>query len=71
MKEKPEVSQIFKNFKNMIQTQFNNKIQILRIDNPRHYFNSFLEEFLSWEGTVHHSSCIDTPQQNGIAERKN
>ncbi|RVW35073.1 Retrovirus-related Pol polyprotein from transposon TNT 1-94 [Vitis vinifera] len=27
--------------------------------------------FLAQEGIVHLSSCVDTPQQNGIAERKN
>ncbi|GMP80639.1 hypothetical protein CsSME_00035660 [Camellia sinensis var. sinensis] len=27
-------------------------------------------EFLAKEGIVHLSSCVDTPQQNGIAERK-
>ncbi|RVX01052.1 Retrovirus-related Pol polyprotein from transposon TNT 1-94 [Vitis vinifera] len=30
-----------------------------------------LGEFLAQEGIVHLSSCVDTPQQNGIAERKN
>lgn len=71
MKEKSETSQIFKNFKNMIQTQFQSKIQILKSDNARDYFNSILGEFLAQEGIVHLSSCVDTPQQNGIAERKN
>ncbi|RVW78478.1 Retrovirus-related Pol polyprotein from transposon TNT 1-94 [Vitis vinifera] len=28
-------------------------------------------EFLAQEGIVHLSSCVDTPQQNGITERKN
>nr|CAN65095.1 hypothetical protein VITISV_011639 [Vitis vinifera] len=71
MKEKSETSQIFKNFKNMIQTQFQSKIQILKSDNARDYFNSIIGEFLAQEGIVHLSSCVDTPQQNGIAERKN
>ena len=71
MKEKSETGQIFKNFKNMIQTQFQSKIQILKSDNARDYFNSILGEFLAKEGIVHLSSCVDTPQQNGIAERKN
>ncbi|KAL6319870.1 hypothetical protein AAG906_036940 [Vitis piasezkii] len=55
----------------MIQTQFQSKIQILKSDNARDYFNSILGEFLAQEGIVHLSSCVDTPQQNGIAERKN
>ena len=70
MKEKSETSQIFKNFSKMIQTQFQSKIQILKSDNAKDYFNLNLGEFLSQEGIVHISSCVDTPQQNGIAERK-
>ena len=71
MKEKSETGQNFKNFKNMIQTQFQSKIQILKSDNARDYFNSILGEFLAKEGIVLLSSCVDTPQQNGIFERKN
>ena len=62
MKEKSEVDQIFKNFYNIIQTQFHEKIQVLKIDNARDYFNSVIGEFLLKEGIVHQSSCIDTPQ---------
>ena len=71
MKEKSEVSQIFKNFYNMIQTQFHAKIQVLKINNVRYYFNSILGVFLLKEGVVHQKFCINTPQQNGIGERKN
>lgn len=71
MKDKFETSQIFKKFQIMIQTQFQSKIQILKSDNTRDYFNSILGEFLAKEGIVHLSSCVDTPQQNGIAKRKN
>ena len=71
MNEKLEVGQIFKKFYNMIQTQFHDKIQVLKSDNERDYFNSIIGEFLLKEGIVHQSSCIDTSQQNNIAERKN
>ena len=42
MKEKSEVSQIFKNFNKMLQTQFEIKINILRTDNDGEFFNSIL-----------------------------
>ena len=71
IKEKSEVSQIFKNFSNMVHIQFQRKIQILRTDNAKDYFNSVLGEFLKSEGIIHQSSCVDTPQQNGIAKRTN
>ncbi|KAL5566604.1 hypothetical protein UlMin_029768 [Ulmus minor] len=44
---------------------------MLKIDNAREYFNSILGNFLLKEGIIHQSSCIDTPQQNGIVKRKN
>ena len=55
----------------MIQTQFHVKIQVLKTHNARYYFNSNLREFLLKKGIVHQSSYINTPQQNGITERKN
>ena len=55
----------------MIQTQFHTRIQMLRSDNAREYFNGILGYFFKEKGIVQHSSCIDSPQQNGVAERKN
>ncbi|PKA63396.1 Retrovirus-related Pol polyprotein from transposon TNT 1-94 [Apostasia shenzhenica] len=71
MKEKSETSYIFRMFYNMIKNQFNTSIQILKTDNARDFFNSNLSPYLQSLGVVHQSSCVDTPQQNGIAERKN
>ncbi|KAL6316992.1 hypothetical protein AAG906_026686 [Vitis piasezkii] len=39
--------------------------------NPQEQPQMAVGEFLAQEGIVHLSSCVDTPQQNGIAERKN
>jgi len=71
MREKSEVENIFKNFYAMIETQFQTKICILHSDNGTEYFNEVLGNFLKEKGIHHQSTCVDTPQQNGIAERKN
>jgi len=71
VKNKLEVPQIFKNFNTMIKNQFQTFIQILITDNGREFFNSNLGSYLSIERIIHQSSCVDTPQQNGIVERKN
>ena len=71
VKEKSETTTLFKEFYTMIQTQFQSRIQVLKTDNARDYFNQSLGEFLRLKGVIHASSCVDTPQQNGIAERKN
>ena len=71
MTQKSEVEHIFKTFYNMIYTQFETKIKVLRSDNGREYFTKLLSDFFSQNGIFQQSSCVDTPQQNGIAERKN
>ena len=55
----------------MVQNQFGVKIKGLRSDNAKDYFNHFLSSYFQKEGIIHESSCVNTPQQNGVAERKN
>ena len=55
----------------MLQTQFQKNIQILRSDNGREYFKNMLNQFFLEKGIVHQSPCVNTLQQNGLAERKN
>ena len=54
----------------MVSTQFGTSIQKFRTDNAKDYFNNELNQFFQQEGVVHESSCIDTPQQNGVVKRK-
>lgn len=62
---------VFQVFFNMIKTQFGVKIRGIRTDNAKDYFNQTLSSYFEKEGNVHQSSCVDSPQQNGVAERKN
>ena len=71
MKEKSEVGPIFRKFNTMIQTQFQTKIQVLKSDNAREYYEASLGDYFENQGIIHQSSCVDTPQQNGVAEKKN
>ena len=66
MKDKSETGPIFQTFHSMVQQQFNVKIQILRTDNGKEYFNSIIGHYLSQQGIIHQSSCVDTPQQMGL-----
>ena len=70
MKKKSEAFNIFQTFHTMIKTQFQTTIRILRTDNGREYFSQILGDYLQSAGIIHQSSCVDTPQQNGVAERK-
>ena len=71
LRDKSEADNMFDNFYSMIETQYNSKIQILRTDNGTEFFNQRLDSFLLKRGMLHQSSCIITPQQNGVSERKN
>lgn len=49
----------------MVLTQFYTKIQVLKIDNAKEYFEKELRMYLKKEGIVHQSSFVDTLQQIG------
>ena len=71
MKTRAELFSIFQKFYAEILTQFNISIRVLRSDNAREYFSAPFISFMSQHGILHQSSCAHTPQQNGVAERKN
>ena len=71
LKHKDDVYSVFQSFHTMIQTQFSAKIQILRSDNGGEYVNKKFQDYFAIHGLLHETSCAQTPQQNGVAERKN
>nr|KYP45441.1 Retrovirus-related Pol polyprotein from transposon TNT 1-94 [Cajanus cajan] len=71
MKHRSDVFHIFQSFFSEIASQFGQSIKILRTDNAKEYLSSKFQSFLSSQGILHQTSCAHTPQQNGVAERKN
>ena len=69
--DKSKVAMMFENFYTMISTQYDSKIQFLRTNNGTEYFNETLNNSLLKKGMLHQSFCVNTPQQNGVSERKN
>jgi hypothetical protein len=51
--KKSKVAERFKDFFQMIETQFQTKIGILRSDNGTEYFNKYLNTFLVFKGIIH------------------
>ncbi|KAG7559395.1 Zinc finger CCHC-type [Arabidopsis thaliana x Arabidopsis arenosa] len=68
---KDRVFEAFTNFQNYVTNQFNAKIKVLRTDNGGEYTSHKFKEHLAKHGIIHQTSCPYTPQQNGVAERKN
>ncbi|KAK2396270.1 putative mitochondrial protein [Trifolium repens] len=71
LRSKSEAFTAFKFFHAYVQTQFSSKIKILRSDNGGEYTSHLFQEFLQENGILSQRSCPSTPQQNGVAERKN
>ena len=71
MKNRSKLFSIFEKFYKEIKTQFGVSIRTLRSDNAREYLSQQFQTFMSSNGILHQTSCPHTPQQNGVAERKN
>ena len=61
---------IFKSFSAEIQNQFGVSIRTFHSDSALDLSSQF-QQFMSHHGIIHQTSCPYTPQQNGVAERKN
>ena len=71
MKNRSELFSHFSAFCAEIKTHFNLSVQTLRSDNAKEYFSESFQTYMTQNGILHQSSCVDTPSQNGVAERKN
>jgi len=46
-------------------------MKILRSDNAKEYLDNNFDQFLEQNEILHQSSCVYTPQHNGIVEHNN
>jgi transposase InsO family protein len=58
-------------YKCLVEKKTERKIKTVRSDNGTEYTSHYLEDFLKHEGIRHELTVEYTPQQNGVAERKN
>ncbi|KAL4285046.1 hypothetical protein GQ457_16G030870 [Hibiscus cannabinus] len=67
LKHKADVATIIPSFIALIKRQFGYDIKVFRSDNaPELKFNQLFSDL----GIIHHFSCVETPQQNSVVERK-
>lgn len=67
LRHKSDVQTAIPKFFNMIETQFHSKSKVFRSENAR---DLVFTNFFNDKGVLHQYSCVDTPQQNSIVERK-
>ncbi|GJY77250.1 ribonuclease H-like domain-containing protein, partial [Tanacetum coccineum] len=68
---KDETPEILKNFITGIENQSDHKVKTIRSDNGTEFKNRIMNEFCEMKGIRREFSIARTPQQNGVAERKN
>jgi len=67
MHHKSQTRMLLESFYHLIETQFNSKIKCFRTDNGSEFL---MTDFFSSKGIIHQLTCVETPQQNAVAERK-
>ncbi|GJW75649.1 putative ribonuclease H-like domain-containing protein [Tanacetum coccineum] len=68
---KDETSEILCNLIIGLEKQLNHNVKIIRCDNGTEFKNHAMNEFCAKKGIKREFSVARTPQQNGVAERKN
>jgi len=71
LKSKDQVLNAFKDFKSRAETFTGRKIKYLQSDNGTVYRNKLFDEFLKSNGIGRRLTVTYTPEQNGVAERRN
>ncbi|GJR18863.1 putative ribonuclease H-like domain-containing protein [Tanacetum coccineum] len=68
---KDETSEILKNFIKEIENLVDLKVKIIRSDNGTEFKNKVMDDFCREKGIKREYSVARTPQQNGVAKRRN
>ncbi|GJV82302.1 putative ribonuclease H-like domain-containing protein [Tanacetum coccineum] len=68
---KDETSEILKNFIKEIENLVDKKVKIIRSDNGTEFKNKVMDDFCREKGIKREYNVARTPQQNGVAERRN
>lgn len=71
IKEKSEAFGKFQEYVELCKTMFNRKPKVLRTDRGGEYMGNRFINYLEKEGIQYQRTAPYTPQQNGVAERKN
>ncbi|GJY57080.1 retrovirus-related pol polyprotein from transposon TNT 1-94 [Tanacetum coccineum] len=70
MKHRSDFLIVFKEFRALVKTQHSTIMKCFRCDLGGEYTSNDFVRLLKLDGTLYQTACTDTPQENGVAERK-
>src|SRR4051812_40077601 len=71
VRHKDDAFNAFKTYKEEVENQLSTTIKILRSDRDSEHFSAEFDAYYEEYGIIHKCYAPRTPQQNGMAERKN
>ena len=71
LKKKKETKSAIPDLINLIENETSLKVNSIHSDKGTEFLNEVIQSFCSSKGIRHQLSAARTPQQNGIAERRN
>jgi transposase InsO family protein len=71
LQDKSKTQEVLKKFFKRVQNKFDAKVKRIRSDNDIEFKNTQVKDYLDEEGIKNEFLAPYTPQQNGVAERKN
>ncbi|KAF7840931.1 BURP domain-containing protein BNM2A-like [Senna tora] len=70
MHNKTQVFGMLRNFLKHVQTQFDVSVKRIQTDNGTEFLINVCQDLFKENGIIHQKTCVYTPQQNGVMERK-
>ncbi|XP_061354958.1 uncharacterized protein LOC133299505 [Gastrolobium bilobum] len=67
MTNKGDTRNHLRNFFMLVKNQFNASVKVIRSDNGMDFL---MPDFYDKMGIIHHRTCVESPQQNDVVERK-
>lgn len=71
VKSKHQTFEKFREWKKLVKTQIEKKVNCLRIDNELEFCNEAFTSFYRENGIIRHKTVPEYPYQNGLSERMN
>nr|GEV29796.1 ribonuclease H-like domain-containing protein [Tanacetum cinerariifolium] len=71
LRSKDETPEVLIDFLRLVQRGLHAQVRIVRTDKGKEFLNKTLHAYFASEGILHQTSVAQTPEQNGIVERRN